>query len=145
MFICNTDLKFMLAMVDNERNEAVYDIVTAHKEGDAAVDKAIKQYQKLDRMVDMGLKMLVDAKLDKWDWKWLASHGWLCELDFEWFKKELDEEKITKDDYLANWEKWKEEWDKKCPECGGHGGTYTVDNMGQPMGVVCETCRDKKI
>ena len=30
---------------------------------------------------------------------------------------------------------------KVCPECRGHGGTYTTDNMGQPMGIACETCR----
>ena len=30
---------------------------------------------------------------------------------------------------------------KVCPECRGFGGTYTTDNMGKPMGIVCETCR----
>ena len=114
MFKCDTDLKFMLALLDTERNTAVGNILAGHKNKDEkAIEAAFEEYTKLDRLIDLGLKLLVDANLKEFNWKYLACHGWPCIKDFEWFKKELDSEGVFKNDYHKNWKEWQKEFNRK--------------------------------
>ena len=148
MFKCDTDLKFTLAMLDTERSNAVGGILVGHNnKNDDEVNKAFEEYNKFDRLMGLGLKLLVDVGLKEFDWKYAAAHGWLCEKDFEWFNDELTNEGIFKNDYLANWKEWEKEWNRKhCPECKGEGEIYTgrITMNGDSESVPCGTCSDRE-
>jgi len=57
-------------------------------------DKLYREYEKCQRLYNIGLKMLIDGNLTAWDWKFADDAGWLCNLDFEWFKIELKKKGI---------------------------------------------------
>ena len=93
---------------------AVGGIVCGHEDKDEGkIRKSQEEYAKMERVVRLCLRFLEDAHLKEWDWKYAASHGWLCDIDFKWFKKELTDEGIFINDYKKNWKKWKKEFDRK--------------------------------
>jgi hypothetical protein len=90
----------MLEMMNYEHFLCLDDIVYSEE-----ID--YEAYEKCRRLINLGLDQVINGKLTEWDWKYMAKHGWLCEHDFseQRFKKELEAEGITKDDYIANWDK----------------------------------------
>lgn len=116
-FYIDSSLKFLIADLEVYRDESVGEILVGYDEkNDEKVQSGFKNYRKYDRLISLGLEMLIDGQLEEWDWKYAADYGWLCEMDFEedWCKKDLEKVGITKKDYLENWEKWREERKKKA-------------------------------
>lgn len=85
----------MIEIGFNDMNEAVGGMLAGFdKKDDKEIEKCMEEYSKNERVVRLGMQMMLDGKLQEWDWQYAESRGWLCEKDFEWFKAELDAEGI---------------------------------------------------
>lgn len=104
MYLIDSSLKFILADLDLSEHEAVCGIVQAHRDNnDSKVNESYDQYLKIRRLISIGEEMLIDMKLEHWDWQKAADEGYLCEMDWIWFKDKLEEAKVNKEEYDKKW------------------------------------------
>ena len=102
--IINNNLKFTIEDIELSQNEAIGGMLVGHDEkDDEKFQKAFHEYEKYDRLLQLGYEMLIDGKLDDWDWKWAVKLGYLCEMDFEWFELDLKKAEINKEEYYEQW------------------------------------------
>ena len=102
--LINNDLKWVLSDLWISLDEAVRGILVGHEtKNEDKVDESFRQYSRAGRMLDLGYKMLTDGKLDKWDWQRAADEGWLCDMDWVWFKDDLEKAGVNKEEHDKKW------------------------------------------
>lgn len=103
--LVDSGLKMTLWMaIEIDVGDEVGEIVMAAERGDMdGVRKHYEEYQKMDRLRDIGYLMLIDGGLKEWDWQWAADGGHLCDMDWEWFKDDLEKAKVSKEEYDKKW------------------------------------------
>lgn len=100
---CSSWMEFIVHDLDIYVDEAVGEILVAHKNNDeAAINKALESYHRSRRLVSLGWEMVMEG-LKEWDWKWAADSGNLCDKDWEWFKEDLEKAKINKEEFYKKW------------------------------------------
>ena len=104
-YLIDSSLKITLGMaIELDVDDEVGEIVMAAERGDmAGVQKHYEEYQKMERLRNLGYEMLIDGKLKDWDWKWAADGGHLCDMDWEWFKDDLEKAKVSREEYDKKW------------------------------------------
>lgn len=104
-YLIDNGLKMLISMsLKPSLEDAVADIVTAHENNDDdGVRKHYLEYQKVNRLIDLGYQMLFDGKLKEWDWQWASDNGYLCDMDWEWFKEDLEKAKVSKEEHDKKW------------------------------------------
>jgi hypothetical protein len=102
--LIDNDLKLVLADLELCLDETVGGILVGHETNDEdKVDESFGQYSRTRRMLDLGYKMLIDGKLEKWDWQLAADKGWLCDMDWGWFKDDLEKAGVNKEEHDKKW------------------------------------------
>lgn len=106
-YLIDNGLRMTIGMsLEISLDEEVGKIVVAAEKGDmAGVQEHYLEYQKCNRLVDLGYEMLLDGGLKEWDWKWAADTGRLCDMDWEWFKEDLEEAKVSREEFDKKWGK----------------------------------------
>ena len=104
-YVIDSILKIQVGMsIELDVDDEVGAIVMAAEKGDlVGVRKHYDEYQKMSRLSNLGYEMLIDGGLKEWDWQWAADEGMLCDMDWEWFKEDLEEAKVSKEDYDRKW------------------------------------------
>jgi hypothetical protein len=104
-YVINNGLRFTIGMsLEISLDEEVGEIVMAAEKGDlVGVREHYLEYQKMNRLVDLGYEMLLDGGLEEWDWQWASDTGHLCEMDWEWFKEDLERAKVSKEEHDKKW------------------------------------------
>jgi len=99
--VIDDDLKMMIQMqLMLELEDTVYNMLDACKKGEEeATNKYLEEYNKLNRLIELGYEMIIDGKLKKWDWKWLYEGGKLSQMDWLWFGKDLKESGLSEEEY----------------------------------------------
>jgi hypothetical protein len=99
-YLIDNSLKFLIQDLEIYDGEYVGGIMDGHDRNDnQKVKENFEDWEINRRMISLGYQMLIDGKLEEWDWKWAAKNGKLCDMDFEWFKREFEKEGITKEKY----------------------------------------------
>lgn len=99
--LIDKDIKWDIEIIRYNTYQVVDSIVeAAHNNDEAMLNSYYEQYSKYDRLLSLAMTLLVDYKKDNFDWKFLAEKRRLCTMDFDWFKKELEENGIKKEDYF---------------------------------------------
>lgn len=85
------------------RGEAVGGMVLAHeKRDDIEFEKCLEDYKKMDELCKIGYDMMKGG-LTEWNWKWVADNGHLCDMDWIWFKEDLEKAGVNKEEYDRKW------------------------------------------
>jgi hypothetical protein len=97
-------LFFIVSDLRIYEEEAVYALIDAHVKGDQIeIDKATDYYQMRNQLVSKALEHIECGKKDKFDWKWLADEGKLCDKDWEWFKEDLEKAGVSREAFDKKW------------------------------------------
>lgn len=103
-YLIDTSLKFTIMDADLSINDCVGDLTVAYETGNKeAIEKAWDQYHKFRRFVALGYLMLLDGKFDNWNWQWAADEGHLCDMDWVWFKRDLENANVNKEQFDKKW------------------------------------------
>ena len=104
-YLIDSGLKMTLEMsIEIDMEEEVDAIVISAECGDMdGVKKHYEEYQKMNRLRTLGYEMLIDGGLKEWDWQWAADNGHLCDMDWIWFKEDLDKAVVSKEEFDKKW------------------------------------------
>jgi hypothetical protein len=104
-YLIDSGLKMTLGMaIELDVDDEVGEIVMAAEKGDLdGVQYHYKEYQRMERLRNIGYEMLIDGGLKEWDWQWAADKGMLCDMDWEWFKEDLEKAKVSREEFDKKW------------------------------------------
>ena len=104
-YVVDSGLKITLGMaIELDVDDEVGEIVLAAEKGDlVGVRKHYDEYQKMSRLSNLGYEMLIDGGLKECDWQRAADGGHLCDMDWEWFKADLERAKVSREEYNKKW------------------------------------------
>jgi len=104
-YLLDNELKMTISMcLEMNLDDEVGEMLMAHERGDDdGVKEHYQKYLEANRLVDLGYEMLIDGKLEKWDWQWLADGGHLCDMDWVWFKDWLEKDGVSREEYNLKW------------------------------------------
>jgi len=106
-YVIDSILKIQVGMsIELDVDDEVTQIVMAAERDDKdGVIEHYNKYKKAKRLRDIGYEMMIDGKLEEWNWQWAADGGHLCDMDWEWFKEELENAKVSREEFDKKWKR----------------------------------------